>query len=79
MESLMKDNDIDSIDLLKMDIEGGEKNVLENSSDWIDSVRAMAVELHDRICMGCTRAFYIATKDFKIFEKHGEKIIAYRD
>jgi FkbM family methyltransferase len=78
MESLMENYDIDSIDILKMDIEGGEKNVLENSNAWIDSVRIMTVELHDRICMGCERAFYLSTKDFAHFEKHGEKVTAYR-
>ncbi len=77
--SLMEKYSIDKIDLLKMDIEGGEKNVLENSSDWIDSVDIMTVELHDRICLGCDRAFYLSTKNFKTFEKHGEKITAYKN
>lgn len=75
---LMDEYEIEKIDLLKMDIEGGEKDVLENSADWINSVDIMTVELHDRICMGCDRAFYLATKDFASFEKHGEKVTAYR-
>lgn len=75
---LMEKYDFDHIDLLKMDIEGGEKDVLENSSEWIDCVGVMTVELHDRICMGCDRAFYLATKDFTYFEKGREKITAYR-
>ena len=79
IRSLMEKNNIESIDLLKMDIVGGEKNVFENSSDWIDSVDIMTVELHDRICVGCDRAFYLATKDFKTFEKHGEKVTAYKN
>ena len=76
--SLMEEHGIESIDLLKMDIEGGEKDVLENSQVWIDSVDTMTVELYDRICMGCDRAFYLATEDFVKFEKHGEKVTAYR-
>ncbi len=68
----------ESIDLLKMDIEGGEKNVLESASDWVDLVKVMTVELHDRICMGCSRAFYLSTQNFQTFEKHGEKVTAYR-
>lgn len=78
IDSFMKEHGIESIDLLKMDIEGGEKDVLENSQGWIDSVSTMTVELHDRISMGCTRAFYLATKDFSVFETHGEKVTAYR-
>ncbi|MFO0453597.1 MAG: FkbM family methyltransferase [Pseudomonadota bacterium] len=78
IDSFMKEHGIESIDLLKMDIEGGEKEVLENSHGWIGSVTTMSVELHDRISMGCSRAFYLATKDFHVFEKHGEKVTAYR-
>lgn len=77
--SLMKKYSIDKIDLLKMNIEGGEKDVLENSSDWIDTVNIMMVELHDRICMGCSRAFYLSTKDFKTIETDGHKVTAYKN
>ena len=78
MNSLRTEYGIDSIDLLKMDIEGGEKVVLENAQSWIDCVDTITVELHERICMGCDRAFYLATKDFVRFEKQGEKVTAYR-
>lgn len=78
IDSFMNEHEIESIDLLKMDIEGGEKDVLENSQGWIDSVSTMTVELHDRISMGCTRAFDLATKDFGVFERHGEKVTVYR-
>jgi FkbM family methyltransferase len=76
--SLMEAHSIERIDLFKMDIEGGEKNVLENSSDWIDAVEILTVELHDRISEGCTGAFHQATREFAHFETHGEKVTAYR-
>lgn len=79
VDSLMKEYELDRISILKMDIESGEKDVLENSSAWIESVDIMTVELHDRICMGCDRAFYLARKDFAKFEKHGEKVTACRN
>lgn len=75
---IMSEYEIDQIDWLKMDIEGGEKEVLENAEAWIDKVNIMTVELHDRICMGCSRAFYLATQSFKKFEKNGEKVTAYK-
>ena len=78
INSIMKDYEIEKIDLLKMDIEGGEKDVLENSKDWMDLVDTITVELHDKINMGCDRAFYLATTQFEKFEKSGEKITAYR-
>jgi FkbM family methyltransferase len=77
--SLLDEYKIEHVDILKLDIEGGEKDVLENSVDWIDKVNVITAELHDRICMGCERAFHLATRDFKRFEKHGEKVTAYRE
>lgn len=45
------------IDLLKMDIEGGEREVLgESARSWIDKIDTLAVELHDRWVPGCTEA-----------------------
>lgn len=79
MDMLMEDYGIKNIDFVKMDIEGGEKNVFEHSSTWIDNVKVLTVELHDRICIGCSRAFYLATENFSLLEKHGEKVTIYKD
>jgi hypothetical protein len=48
----------DSIDLLKLDIEGAEKELFENHacSGWLARTRAVIVELHDRFKPGCTAA-----------------------
>ena len=78
VKSLMDEYAIDNIDLLKMDIEGSEKAVLENSSEWINSVSILTVELHDRICVGCEKAFQLATRNYKRFARDGEKFTAYR-
>jgi FkbM family methyltransferase len=78
IESLMRDHGLDRIDILKMDVEGSEKSILEASEPWIDSVAVLTIELHDRIAMGCSRAFYLATKDYERFEASGEKVTAFR-
>jgi FkbM family methyltransferase len=45
------------IDLLKIDIEGAEKEVFKNGMDqWINQVGTIAVELHDNIEPGCRNA-----------------------
>lgn len=45
------------IDLLKVDIEGAEKEVFQNGTDkWIDRIGVIAVELHDNIVPGCSKA-----------------------
>jgi len=46
--SLMKQANFDSIDLLKLDIEGAEFAIFENSSDtWLPFVRCIILEFHD--------------------------------
>lgn len=78
LAELMEKQGLSHIDVLKIDIEGSEKEVFENSDDWIGKVGTVAVELHDGIQMGCSRAFYLATKDFGRFERSGEMTVAYR-
>ena len=64
MESLMKEAGVSSIDLLKVDIEGSEMEVFETAPDWIDRVRCLAIELHDRFKPGCRQAVSAVTGDF---------------
>jgi FkbM family methyltransferase len=63
MRTLMKEMQVQSVDLLKVDIEGAEKEVFENC-DWIDDVRCMMVELHDRFKPGCSEALNSVTSRF---------------
>lgn len=72
---LIKDFSLRQIDLLKLDIEGAEKEVLENSSPWINDVDAMVIELHDRFKSGCSRAFYDATQRFPCEVRSGPNIV----
>lgn len=67
-----------SIDILKLDIEGGEKEVLEQPGLWIEDVRLLIAELHERITPGCELAFDRATRSFRRRVRLGEKVIAYR-
>jgi FkbM family methyltransferase len=50
-----------TLDLLKLDIEGSEKEVFEQGNcDWMKKTRAMIVELHDRTKDGTASAFFNA-------------------
>lgn len=54
VEDILSDFSHARIDLLKIDIEGGEYEVFRNGVEgWIDRVGMLAVELHDRIRPGC--------------------------
>ncbi|MEL6542003.1 MAG: FkbM family methyltransferase [Pseudomonadota bacterium] len=45
------------IGILKLDIEGGEVDVLEHDMETLRGIKAVFAELHDRINDGCTRLF----------------------
>jgi len=65
-----------SINILKLDIEGGEKDIFENSKKEVNEIDAVIVELHDRITKNCSSSFKEACGD-KIISKLGsEKFIA---
>jgi len=59
----MRDFSIDHIDLLKIDIEGSEKEVFE-ACDWQDRIGSAVVELHDRFRPGCSQAVNHALENF---------------
>lgn len=55
---------MDRIGLLKMDIEGSEREVFIHSSEWIGKVDSIIVELHDKWHPGCNDAFQDNTIGF---------------
>jgi FkbM family methyltransferase len=76
---LMRNYDLERIDLLKVDIEGAEKEVFESSAAWIHLVDVIAIELHDRFKRGCAKAFYDATAAFDREVHRGENVFVLRD
>jgi FkbM family methyltransferase len=74
VDKIMEDNGIDKIDILKIDIEGAEREVFMNSSSWIKNVDSLIVELHERMKAGCNRSFYNASNGFDEEWQHGENI-----
>lgn len=57
LQTLMQRSGRLEIDVLKLDVEGAEREILSQGSDrWIDQVKMMLVELHDRIEPGCSAA-----------------------
>lgn len=54
---ILEEFGLEELDLLKVDIEGGEKELFSsNVEPWIDRVRVIVVELHDRFRPGCREA-----------------------
>ncbi len=61
LRDIIKENNIETIDVLKIDIEGSEKEVFEaNSDEWLSRTQVLAVELHDRMKAGASKAVFKA-------------------
>lgn len=53
---LMNREAVSHIDILKIDIEGSEYEVFdETAEEWLDKVDCLIIELHDRIKSGCSK------------------------
>ena len=48
------------VDILKIDIEGGEYDLFAGDAEWITRVDILIIEFHDRFRPGCAREFYRA-------------------
>jgi FkbM family methyltransferase len=75
LDSLMARCGIDRIDILKVDIEGAEKEVFEHAQKWIERVGILMIELHDRDKAGCSDSVHGALKNFEQAWSHGETTV----
>jgi FkbM family methyltransferase len=76
IEEILRKLSVNRIDLLKLDIEGSERELFSaDAGMWLDRVECIVIELHDRYRPGCAKAFYsaLATRNF-IQEIRGENI-----
>jgi FkbM family methyltransferase len=76
--SILEHYQKDGIDLLKLDIEGGEFELLKERPSWVSNVRVIIAELHERIVPGVTSAFTDAMFGRRQIETDGEKILSLR-
>lgn len=79
---LLRKSDFDEIDLLKIDIEGAEKEVFEaqDVNKWLSKVKILVIELHDRFKRGCSYAFFKAMSKYHwFFAFRGENLIFIRE
>lgn len=72
MSEILSDFDLGRVNLLKIDVEGSELEIFNDSEKWLEHVDAIMVELHDRFKPGCARAFLSAVQDFPVEVWRGE-------
>jgi len=62
---IMQQRNWETIDILKLDIEGAEKNVFESDYEqWLPKVKLLIVELHDRMRSGCSETVFKAVSQY---------------
>ena len=79
---LLADSGFDEIDLLKIDIEGAEKEVFgaPDVNEWLPKVKVLTIELHDRMKLGCSYEFFKAVSKYNwFFAFRGENLIFIRE
>lgn len=67
-----------NIDFLKLDIEGGEKQILDAIPEVLERIPIVFIELHDRIVEGCHDSFLAFSRDRWVLRIGGEKFISIR-
>lgn len=70
--------DTRQIGILKLDIEGTERDIFTHNTNILNCIPAIMVELHDRIVAGCGTAFRTMSKDRIIVMTGGEKYLSLR-
>lgn len=67
MPSLMKKTGLSRIDLLKIDIEGGEGGLLSVANGWLDQVGSIMIEFHPHVVDEATLVALLQSKGFRYF------------
>jgi FkbM family methyltransferase len=64
ISELLSSADADGIDILKLNVEGAEKDIFSGNCEWLARTRLMMIDLHDHMQPGCSEAVYSAAKRF---------------
>ena len=81
VSAIMSECDFERIDLLKLDIEGAEREIFDASDlDWMNRTNAIMIELHDRFRPGCEAAFLDAARrfGFEITQRTAHNVLVQR-
>lgn len=79
VDSIMRQYGIEHIDILKVDIEGAEREIFQDPSAWIGETDALIIELHEHMKPGCHRSFYNGSNGFDEEWRQGENVFLTRN
>lgn len=63
INDIMLEKGWSELDVLKIDIEGGEIDVFSKNTEWLKVTKYIIIELHDYKAKGCSKALINAIKD----------------
>lgn len=77
IDEIIREYNLEFIDLLKIDIEGGEKELFEsNYENWLPKTKYIAIELHNGIKMGSSKSFFKAISRYNFsYHNKGENLL----
>jgi FkbM family methyltransferase len=78
MDTLLEQEQIDRVDLLKVDIEGAEVEMFRNSDKWLDRIRALTIEFHNGSRAACNFDEIMARHGFQIRQATSHTVYASR-
>ncbi len=78
VQQIIQEYEKTGIDIMKLDVEGAEREILENSASWMQDCELLLAELHDRIISGCIRVYIKSTEGRFDMPSKGEKFISMR-
>lgn len=74
---ILAETGAERIDLLKIDIEGAERELFgDGAEQWLPRVGRIVIELHDRLVPGCSMAFYQAIRERRFIQHVGNQNVA---
>ncbi len=75
--SILQEMNWSTIDLLKLDIEGSEKEVFEkNYESWLPHTKMIIIEVHDHMRMGAAKSVFAAMNKYNFsFSMHHENLL----
>ena len=77
IEEILNQNNWDIVDIVKIDIEGAEKELFDSNFErWIPKTKCIIIELHDRMKKGCSKSFFKTISQYNFScELRGENLI----
>jgi FkbM family methyltransferase len=77
IDNILADSGLEEIDILKLDIEGSEKELFESGfENWLGKTKILIIELHEQLRPGAEQEFRSAIAKYNFAEnRNGEKVV----